>query len=502
MRTVIVVLAVFSTLAVGGGRADPQSPKGVERVHELIDQLGSSTFDRREQATKELQAVDPAALPALRQALKSATDPEVVRRVQVLVRKLEEQELTAKLLAPRRLRLVLKEAKVADAVAQLAKTSGYPIHLSEAAAQTDRQVTLDTGETTFWDAFGRLCKEAGLVENESLMGPFDVRSDLPGGDLRDIFLAAPGIHLKAGKPVEVPTVVVGSVRLRLVKAAAAPKEAVDLVLEVSGEPRLCGLEPAGSPQAVRAIDEQEQTLAQGPDDDTPPRPHKQKVCKVLGHRYGGWVLVLLDGTILKGNSFGPAPPVAEGPFLARVRLRQAEKKASSLKELTGRLLIQTNVETEPPVVIDKVLEAAGRSAKAPDGSTLSVERVEQLPNKDVRVQVTWEQATGGKGLGLQDQVGGKMVARGGRMEMGGLEGDRSPATLAGAPRLLGADGASWTLAEWASQGWTVTAAQMTHRLTLVYRPGPGQGKPAQLVWAGRQAFAFAVPFTFRDIPLP
>jgi hypothetical protein len=223
--------------------------------------------------------------------------------------------------------------------------------------------------------------------------------------------------------------------------------------------------------------------------------------ELLGHRGGGWVIRLLDGTLLKGNTFGPAPPVPHGPFLAAVRLRRGGPENRSLKEFTTRLLLQTTVASETPLVLDNVLAAAGRSAKAADGAAITVRRVERLADKGVRVELSWERALGGAGMGLRGGVGGR-ITMSRQIEIAGASGDRNRRPLEGAPRLLDANGKGWELAEWTSHGWTVTLGQVSHRMTLVYRPGPARGEPARLAWPGQRAFAFEVTATFKDIPLP
>lgn len=110
-------------------------------------------------------------------------------------------------------------------------------------------MTLDTGDTTFWDALQRLCKVADLVEDSSISGPFDGKRGFSTTEWQRIVSAAPGIHLKRGKAVHVPTCVAGSVRIRLVKAVPVGPD-VELVLEVSGEPRFCGLASGGPVEVV------------------------------------------------------------------------------------------------------------------------------------------------------------------------------------------------------------------------------------------------------------
>ena len=78
---------------------------------------------------------------------------------------MEKQVLAAKVLAPKRLRLTFKETPVREAVAGFAKKSGYAISLHDPKnTLKDRKITLDTGETTFWQAFDQFCAKASLSE--------------------------------------------------------------------------------------------------------------------------------------------------------------------------------------------------------------------------------------------------------------------------------------------------------------------------------------------------
>src|SRR5262245_30412274 len=143
MRTLIVVLVVLGAITACRRSADAADPKEAARIQELIGQLDSDAFAERDRAAKELEALGPAALPALRRVLKSSPPLDLQRRVESLVRSIEDLELAAKLRAPGRVRLILKEASVADAVAELAKQCGQPLHLSDEAKKIERKVTLD-----------------------------------------------------------------------------------------------------------------------------------------------------------------------------------------------------------------------------------------------------------------------------------------------------------------------------------------------------------------------
>jgi HEAT repeat protein len=83
----------------GNAKASPEgepSAAVAERVERLIRQLGSESFEAREQADKELIAIGPPALEQLRRALKSA-DAEIARRVRICIPRIERNAKVASL---------------------------------------------------------------------------------------------------------------------------------------------------------------------------------------------------------------------------------------------------------------------------------------------------------------------------------------------------------------------------------------------------------------------
>ena len=38
-------------------------------------------------------------------------------------------------------------------------------------------------------------------------------------------------------------------------------------------------------------------------------------------------------------------------------------------------------------------------------------------------------------------------------------------------------------------------------MTVLYRPAPGQGEPAQLVFSGSRAVTVPIPFRFENVPV-
>lgn len=168
MRTVLGFALLFSTCLRAQEprppRDGPESPPDGDRVAPLIAQLGSRQFEEREAATQALDALGPAALELLRKALASS-DAEVRRRAEKLVRTIEGRLESARALEPTRLRLVYREKPVADALEDLARRTGLRIQLDgDSKKLPGRKVTLDTGETTLWEALAEFCRKAGLSE--------------------------------------------------------------------------------------------------------------------------------------------------------------------------------------------------------------------------------------------------------------------------------------------------------------------------------------------------
>jgi hypothetical protein len=158
-----------------------------KRISELIEQLGSAKFQERNAAQKELEAIGVPALEQLKKVSKTG-DLETSMRAAELVRKMEEKLFTAGLLAPKRVHLKIKDMAVLDAVNELARLSGYPLQVSgDRTLVAEKKITLDTGDVTFWEAFDKLCTQAGLVEQVQTLpvpnGRINVLQPPRGGNL-------------------------------------------------------------------------------------------------------------------------------------------------------------------------------------------------------------------------------------------------------------------------------------------------------------------------------
>src|ERR1700722_1839243 len=117
---IFVTTAIFS-LAFGFGlRAQQPATVGkvdaeTARIQKLIDNLGSVSFEEREQASKALEHFGTPAISELRKAIAN-DDAEITRRATRLLGRVEEKALVDSLLAAKRIRLSVKDVTVAQAV--------------------------------------------------------------------------------------------------------------------------------------------------------------------------------------------------------------------------------------------------------------------------------------------------------------------------------------------------------------------------------------------------
>jgi hypothetical protein len=153
LLTASICLCFYGTTSAA---AEPVQPISVER---LIEQLGNPDFHTREEAGQQILRQGPGALPALLKNRKTA-DAEVRRRVEELIVKLER----ATVLAPNYVSLHLRQKPIADALAQIAKQTGYTIPLEGAIGIRARDTlgTFEFDKLTFWEAFDRVCHAGGL----------------------------------------------------------------------------------------------------------------------------------------------------------------------------------------------------------------------------------------------------------------------------------------------------------------------------------------------------
>ena len=514
VRTCLLVLilglgltALLAPPGIAAEKADAQ------QIARLIEQLGSNNFEEREQASKKLADIGLPALEPLRKVAASSSDAEVRQRAEDLLHKLaeqvklaEKQAEAARLLKVRTVHLAFKETPVAEAVKDFAKKSGYDLHLLEPENLANRKVTLDTGETTFWQAFAQFCDAAGLVEatRQELIPKFTPTPIRPrvGGGIVPPANAVPGappaigipiqprgiptmgvanlfrsslIVLKNGKAPVVPTCASGAIRVRARledRSFPAVSDQILIPIDVRAEPRM-EVQQITTLKITKAVDDQGQNLEyqeQGPG----PVPVR------VGVGVGVATTAVLRYTIL--SRIGPVP----GTLLVPLRFKKGDKESTTLKELSGTLTSQTVLLDEPFATVDKILQAAGKVIKGSNGAVLRVIEVSSDKDKiDLKVEFDTPPAVGvggpiGPGIArphiriLPIPIGVDNV------NLFDDKGQKIPPVESNITR-------------------RVENGKITNAFTLTYRPEKNQ-VPAKLVYSGTRTIPLAIPFTLKDVP--
>jgi hypothetical protein len=367
-----------------------------KRIAGLIEQLGSDKFTDREAAMRDLERIGARALEALRKA-SQGDSVEICRRAASLIKKIGKDITGREILRARQVRLRLKDTPLPEAVAELAKQSGYEIALDDPQGKLKkRKVTLDTGDATFWQAVDLLCRAGNVVEadEDGLRGiRWVVQEEANGGDLpagaeekpvgagrtddtKTAKLAGkqpapaaeklypahdPGrMVLIDGKPAEDSVVYFGAARIRAIrhprytpaKPARADENAIGL--QFSLEPkrswqRITSLRP------IEAVDDQGQSLAVVTVPSAGLRMNYQgkTSVSVIGCEHGHCLFCGADA-------------------YTALRLKKGEKPAKTVKEFKGTLTAEVYGPVTTLIPVDTLPEAVGKTFLSDIGDPLAV----------------------------------------------------------------------------------------------------------------------------------
>jgi hypothetical protein len=489
----LFILACSLGASVSFTYAEEASAK-TARIEALIAQLGSERYAEREEAARALDAAGPIALAGLRKALDS-DDAEVRRRAEELIAAIERRQEAARLLEPKRVRLVYDDVLVTEAVADFARKTGYPIQVPDDQARllAGRRISLNTGETTYWDALAKLCDRAGIRERETrtepqpaprqqVIGRGGARRVMFLDDASSLALARPEgpLTLEDGKGPRLPVCEAGALRIRALPPQAISADPgrgdreVTFAADVRPEPRI-GWEGLVALRVVKAVDDQGQTLRQ-------PGAALGGPNSLLGQTEE--VIMLWDGH--------STLPLGPGPRQIPVRLLLADRPSRHLKEVSGVVAVRIRTPPEAQATVADILKAGGKTFDGADGSTLKV--IEAGLESDglykVQVAVTPPPPSADvENLGLRvvrinRDVPGKMTvsAKDGNCPLSLLDAKGQPFRLTTGDYLPDAGGPMKTY-------------------TLIFQPGKDQGEPAKLVYTERRSVIVEVPFTLKDVPL-
>jgi len=466
--------------------------KKVDAAHirKLIEDLGSASYLEREQAGRDLEAIGPVAVGELRKAAANR-DVEISTRAIRLADRLEEKALADSMVSGKRIRLKVTDMSVVAAVAELQKLSGQQIDLAgDKAPLLARKITLDTGEVTVWEALRHLCEKGGLIEQFSA----NRRNQpiMPFNQIQPVqqVPSQPGaIVLVEGTQKSLPTCFVGSVRVRALPANSAgnplPGE-VNVVLEVVGEPRLQNFGIVDALYFDRAVDDQGQRLEPLLESHFSPQSQyaMQNFQRVM---------------IVNGNLVPFGGQNGQQQRTAVFRFKPGPKGGHVLKELSGKLVLQALSPVETLLNIKDVRKAVNASFNGRDGSTIQIQKVENLDKGALRLEVAMESLPEGD---VMNPFGANVMVFNGNFNgningvqfVNGVPANQLPTNF---PKLVDIKGKKYT-AEVTNPRLESSNGMYVRHATLTYRP---EAEANQLILEGQRTILFAVPIHFKDVPL-
>lgn len=442
-------LLLLAGMLLGGVPADPGEDRGA-----LVSRLGASRYSDREAASKALRGLGVAALPELRAAVKTATDPELRSRATDLIAKIEN----AAMLQPTPVRFSYPGTPLAEVVHDLSTQSGFRIALDRPALTANHsdaeplRFTAD-GPISFWEAVGRVAERCRLrvisVSSdhgiERIGPPIDVRLSLMSSAHQ------PPVSLSGPFRFKIDRFHYQRDRLFDQDADAEIDEQLYLTIELLAEPRLL-IRQRGTIRVHEAVDELGQDLV-------PPDT------------------VAEEDDLAMFEHFEPDESSRQD---LQIFLKHPERMGSSLKTLRGTVPLEVRSRKLDPLSIplegsvgktftgDEMIvtvHSIHRDAVEPRTSVLLGVRFRSDPNEGPESEAP-------RSLALGTQFGAR-DARG-----------RSLATFAGD---FVPDGA-------------VGVAEMAVSLSIALTEETGP--PSHLEVYGLNRAKVDVPFVFHDVPMP
>ena len=209
------------------------------------------------------------------------------------------------------------------------------------------------------------------------------------------------------------------------------------------------------------------------------------------------ILLLLDGALeklraarlamqrgniaAKGSNIGWAMSIIDGLQLAI--LDAGGRNAASA---------QVEIGPEPLIVVDNVLQAAGRSFRGRDGTLLKLQDARREENGRIKLRLELQMPSPLTLGGLAFRNLQRVAPPGGRMAV------RSE--LPALPLAL-LDAAERPIPLVAVESSAMNALGLAQDLSLTFAPRTGQAEPARLVYSGARSVVLDIPFTLKNVPL-
>jgi hypothetical protein len=398
----LVLILCLQTLTVADSVQQPRSSKPVitttlkpAEIDTYISQLGDKQYQKRNQAKDVLEQLGPLALPNLKNALKTATDPEIKRQLQSIIPALEQSQA----LEPTRLTLTCKDKPLKEVVKEIEKQTKYKIEVVNVGGgngqKDDAPVSLSWNKVSFWEAMQSLADQHGLLFQDGWYGPDNMTIRLTPGEMTNRFtdlqgpfrITATGFYYN--RSLNFSNRVQGAMN-----NAQQTMETLQVNMSISVEPRM-PLLSVRQPIITEATDENGQSLM------LPINPQRNGYYQ---HGYRSYMHQVNGSLKPSANS----------------------RKLTALK---GTIPVTLVAETKPKITIPKVKEAKGKTFKE-GAATINIEDVttdrgqpgikmtisENIPNG--QQDYTWMNSIQQR-IEVYDENGNKLQNYGGSWNMNG-----------------------------------------------------------------------------------
>jgi hypothetical protein len=414
----------------------------------LTRQLADSDFQKRGEAAQAIEKLGPNALPQLRDLVRKSTDPEVRRRLEEIIPRLEQ----AAALQPTLVSLNFRDVPVRKAIQELSRQSGYKLELSPSATRTDqdpekRLLSAELKDVPFWQALDQLCEMGGLTyqegwygqDNETLRLEFGeshvcptcfqgaFRITIRGFDYQRSLYFSQGFHRNGGD-----------------EPPFHRNETLRIEMYISVEPRLPLAGANNQVNFTEVVDDTGQTMLLTANETN-------------RYYFGGGM----------GRSF--TQPVNA--------MLQPSSSGKRIRLLKGSIPVTVVAAQKPKITIDKIMEVKNHTCKE-GTTTLTIDEVTKQGPQNVAVKLS--------------------VSEGGGKKRGDPAWSYS---LQSRFTLLDAKGNKY---QSYGGGWSNSGNGNLQGTFHFGPPSGGQnvGEPAKLVFYEWTTVAHAVPFEFHDVPLP
>jgi hypothetical protein len=468
----------------------------------LVAQLGSEEFREREAAAAALERAGAAALPALREGVKSS-DPEVRKRAGELLVKLQRATESASRLVPKTVALNYKDVPLGAAIGDLKARTGLNITIDpNRIADPLRKVTCVTGAVPVWEALEAFCAAAELRE------VFTNELEVPKVQVSGRVAFTPAAQVP--NPEAVPIVLVdgkrpgppGSRNTAVRVLALPPSFPGHRVTLGTGQVTLC-LDVAPAPglnwqdvvavKITRLTDDAGRAGGAGAPRPTTFEPFDSDVLVGWGGpgvRFGGGF----------GGRFDPRtgaplfPDSMPNPRVIPVPLKLATPDARKIKRLEGLILGEIVLDKQPLVTVSEPAKHVGSTFEGPGQVRLTVVAAgEPKGPTGATLQLT-----------LEYPAPWALSARRG-WNPGGIWPE-APRPGNQAPTLQVLDPAGKPIQP--QRNATANVADLanfdgtTMHQSLTMQFARDAGAPAKLVVTGPRPLVVEVPFVLENVPLP